>query len=143
MQLEDKIKEKVDEEYKSQVSLSRERDVFLVFVRSTDIHMADSFYLSLITTAIQSLVRQVSASLNGALLTMTKLPWSSMQVVGDQSEYITSIGSTLSVHVSLIRKTVTNGKQFKWFCDKFVEYVAPAQMNHLSSFTLAPLSPVS
>ncbi|KAI3654091.1 hypothetical protein MP228_000810 [Amoeboaphelidium protococcarum] len=126
LQLEEKIKEKVDAQFKESIDLSREQEAFLL----------------LTTTAIQCMVKLVMASLNSNFVTMSKLPWSSMQNVGDQSDYVTQIGKILTAQISTIRKLVfsqseisINGsqsaKQFRWFCDKFVDTFVPTFMKHI------------
>lgn len=108
-QLEEKIKEKIEQEFKPFVDLSKERDTFLM----------------LSTSAIQALVRQVNSCIHVGMSSMNKISWSTMQTVGDQSEYVTVIGSALSTNVVQVRKLVTNAKHFKWFCDKFVDSFIP------------------
>lgn len=75
----------------------------------------------LLTNSIQALVRQLNSLLIGAFQAMGKIPWSSLQTVGDQSEYVTQIASIVSTGMITIRKSVTNPKHLRWFCDKFVE----------------------
>ena len=88
-------------------------------------------------------------SLSNAFTQMSKIPWSTLQSVGDQSEYVTQIAQMLTSQITLIRSiisgnhtvsipgagesssqtvsTTTGGasKQFKWFCDKFVDQFVP------------------
>lgn len=89
---------------------------FVAFVPS-------SLPFRLVTTSIQALVREVNSCLQPSFISMSKIPWSSMNSVGDQSEYVVSLSNVLCNLIQIIRKTVTNSKQFKWFCDKFVEFV--------------------
>jgi hypothetical protein len=55
------------------------------------------------------------------LQAMSKISWGTLQTVGDQSEYVSVLGSTLTMNVVNIRKLINNPKSFKWFCDKFAE----------------------
>jgi hypothetical protein len=109
MQLEDKLKEKCDAEYKDQISLNSEREMFLVAA----------------TNAVQALVREVNSCVYVAVQSMTKIPWSTFQAVGDQSEYVSMMSNSLFTNVKLIRKIVRSPKHFKWFCDKFVDSFVP------------------
>lgn len=59
---------------------------------------------------------------------MTKIPWSTIESVGDQSEYITAIAQYLEKVVGVIKGMVA-GKYFRSFCDKFVEYVKKEILN--------------
>jgi vacuolar protein sorting-associated protein 53 len=52
---------------------------------------------------------------------MTKLPWSNLESVGDQSEYVTLFHNTLRYCIVSVHKDITNNRYFRSFCDKFVE----------------------
>ena len=108
-QLEEKIQEKINAEYKQVVEMNHPKELFLL----------------LSTTAIQAIVRLICSSLAPPLQSMTKISWATMQTVGDQSEYVTNIATILSRNVKDIRKLITNVKHFKWFCDKFVDSFVP------------------
>lgn len=105
----------------------KQRKRFVFNVRASKENQIKSNYIlikntcSLITNSIQTLVRQLNSGLSNALQSMSRIPWSTMQHVGDQSEYVTTIGAALNGSVSLIRKLIRDQKHFKWFCDKFVE----------------------
>jgi hypothetical protein len=71
--------------------------------------------------ALQSLVKSIEALLDPSLTTMIRRPWSSIDAVGDQSEYITQIAMTLSEAVQVVKKHLTSLRFFKTFCDKFAE----------------------
>lgn len=78
-------------------------------------------FLLLVTNSVQALVRLVNSCCTPALAAMTKIPWATLQHVGDQSEYVTTLSSILSRNVKDIRKVIQNPKHFKWFCDKLAE----------------------
>lgn len=114
-QLEEKIKEKIDDEFREQVNMDKERNAFLM----------------LVTTSIQALVRLTNSCIYNALISMTKISWSSMQTVGDQSEYVTNIGINLQSNVAVARRHIINAKHFKWLCDKFVDSFVPWFMKNI------------
>ncbi|CAG5135782.1 unnamed protein product, partial [Candidula unifasciata] len=103
-QLEEKLKEKVNPELKSMVNLSVEQDMF---------H-------TVISNCIQLLVQDLETACEPALTAMTKMPWSSIEAVGDQSGYVTAITSHLKQNLPVIRDNlVSSRKYFTQFCVKF------------------------
>lgn len=57
------------------------------------------------------------------MVSMSKLPWATVEYVGDQSEYVSSIHNTLKTCVGAIQELITNKRYFRTFCDKLIEYV--------------------
>ncbi|CAB4479421.1 uncharacterized protein OCT59_027868 [Rhizophagus irregularis] len=115
-QLEDKLKEKIDEEYKDKINFDEEREGFL----------------NVVATSIKALVRGIETCYEPSLTAMTKLPWSNLESVGDQSEYVTSFHNTLRLCVVSVHKDITNNRYFRSFCDKFVESFVSKIINNLS-----------
>ncbi|CAG8688025.1 8752_t:CDS:2, partial [Racocetra fulgida] len=58
-QLEDKLKDTIDEEYKEKINFDEERNHFL----------------NVVTTSVRALIRGIESSYDPALVAMTKLPW--------------------------------------------------------------------
>jgi hypothetical protein len=79
--------------------------------------------------ALNALVRSVENTLDAALISMTRKSWGTIASVGDQSDYITSIGQTLSTIIPIIRKHFFQPKFFKSFCDKFAESLLAKFLN--------------
>ncbi|CAI2168563.1 16218_t:CDS:10 [Funneliformis geosporum] len=104
-QLEDKLKEKVHEEYKDKINLDFERDCFL---------------------------KGIETCYEPALTTMTKISWNNLESVGDQSEYVTLFHNNLTRCVVSVHKDITNNRYFRSFCDKFVESFVSKIINNLS-----------
>ena len=103
--MEERIIDILDEEFKSQISYSSECDAFM----------------SIAGVALSCLVRGVENSLDPCLTTMIRRSWSTIESVGDQSEYVTQIAVSLSNIVQKIRKYLSSPRYFKSFCDKFTE----------------------
>ncbi|CAG8586437.1 16596_t:CDS:10 [Dentiscutata erythropus] len=115
-QLEDKLKDTIDEEYKEKINFDEERNHFL----------------NVVATSIRSLIRGIESSYDPALVAMTKLPWSNLDSVGDQSEYVTLFNRTILSCVVGVHKDITNNRYFRTFCDKFVESFVIKFMNALT-----------
>ncbi|XP_005102675.1 vacuolar protein sorting-associated protein 53 homolog [Aplysia californica] len=109
-QLEEKLREKVDAELKAAVDLSSEQDMF---------H-------TVISNCIQLLVQDLETACEPALTAMTKMPWSSIEAVGDQSGYVTAVTSHLKQNIPIIRDNlVSSRKYFTQFCVKFANSFIP------------------
>ncbi|TPX70634.1 hypothetical protein SpCBS45565_g01703 [Spizellomyces sp. 'palustris'] len=105
-QLEEKLSEKIDEEFRPLVNFNRERDAFL----------------DVSSTGIKILVHGIENCVEPALNGMLKRPWGTLEAVGDQSEYVTIIAQTLMSTFTVARRTfASNTKYFRTFCDKFAE----------------------
>ncbi|KAI8749357.1 vacuolar protein sorting-associated protein 53 [Biomphalaria glabrata] len=109
-QLEEKLREKVDMQLKSSVALNAEQDMF---------H-------SVISSCIQLLVQDLETACEPALTAMTKMPWSNIEAVGDQSGYVTAITSHLKANIPIIRDNLASSrKYFTQFCVKFANSFIP------------------
>ncbi|XP_061386999.1 vacuolar protein sorting-associated protein 53 homolog [Musca vetustissima] len=115
-QLEEKLKEKVATAYASKVDMSEERDVF---------HR-------IISNCIQLLVQDLEAGCEPSLQAMAKVQWQSINNVGDQSAFITSICANFKQTVPILRDNLaTSRKYFTQFCHKFVNVFIPKFINVL------------
>ncbi|KAF9570850.1 Vacuolar protein sorting-associated protein 53 [Mortierella alpina] len=104
-QLEERLWANIDPEFVDQVSMESERQAFLYVV----------------SACTRALVRAVENDYEPALLDMAKLPWGTIEYVGDQSEYVSQIHGTLKTCVGAIQELITNKRYFRTFCDKFIE----------------------
>lgn len=122
-QLEEKLKEKVDSELADKINLSQEQDIF---------H-------NVISNCIQLLVQDLELSCEPALTAMSKIQWSNIETVGDQSSYVTAITSHLKQTVPVVRnELVSSRKYFTQFCVKFANSFIPKFIQHL--YKCRPLS---
>ncbi|KAK3774031.1 hypothetical protein RRG08_030113 [Elysia crispata] len=109
-QLEEKLREKVDAQLRLAVDLSAEQDMF---------H-------TVISSCIQLLVQDLETATEPALTAMTKMPWSTIEAVGDQSGYVTAITAHLKQNIPVIRDNlVASRKYFTQFSVKFVSSFIP------------------
>lgn len=68
------------------------------------------------------MVQDLENACDPALTAMTKLPWQTFEVVGDQSSYVSAIINHIKTIVPLIRNNLSNSrKYFTQFCVKFVK----------------------
>ncbi|KAI5626730.1 vacuolar protein sorting-associated protein 53-like, partial [Silurus asotus] len=124
-QLEEKLKEKVDKPLMERINLTGEMDTFS----------------TVISNSIQLLVQDLDAACDPALTAMSKMPWQSVEHVGDQSPYVTSVIMHIKQNVPIIRDNLAaTRKYFTQFCIKFINSFIPKFINHL--FRCKPISMV-
>ncbi|KAG0239768.1 Vacuolar protein sorting-associated protein 53 [Actinomortierella wolfii] len=104
-QLEEHLWANIDPEYVDQISLEEERQSFL----------------NIISACTRTLVQSIDSTYESALTAMSKVPWATLESVGDQSEYVTTIQQTMRMCVGAIQEYVTNKRYFRTFCDKLVD----------------------
>ncbi|KAK2580587.1 hypothetical protein KPH14_007709 [Odynerus spinipes] len=103
-QLEEKLREKTDKCYAKRINLSQEQDIFD----------------GVISNCIQLLLQDLEAACDSALTTMTKMQWSSIEAVGDQSNYVNTIVVHLRQTIPTIRDRLSScRKYFTQLCVKF------------------------
>ncbi|OAD52537.1 Vacuolar protein sorting-associated protein 53 like protein [Eufriesea mexicana] len=103
-QLEEKLREKTDKCYAEKINLSQEQDIF---------H-------NVISNCIQLLVQDLESACESALTAMTKVQWSAIEVVGDQSNYVNTIVAHLRQTIPTIRDRLSScRKYFTQLCVKF------------------------
>ncbi|CAG8441641.1 3122_t:CDS:10 [Ambispora leptoticha] len=115
-QLENKLIETIDKEYKDKIDFEAEREAFL----------------NVVTTAIRSLVKGIETNYEDVFTMMSKNSWGDLESVGDQSDYVSMFQSTLRTSVVVIHKGITNNRYFRIFCDKFVDSFVTRIINNLT-----------
>lgn len=104
-QLEEKLKQKVEAEFKDDINFSGELDMF---------H-------SVIANCLALLVQELENGCEGALLSMAKINWAQIQQVGDESAYVSQLISIWRGMVPRVRDCLASSrKYFTQFCVKFV-----------------------
>ncbi|XP_023933119.1 vacuolar protein sorting-associated protein 53 homolog [Lingula anatina] len=124
-QLEEKLQEKVEPSLSSKIGLGAEQDMF---------H-------NVIVHCIQLLVQDLEGACEPALVAMSKMAWQTVDAVGDQSGYVTSITSHLKQNLPNIRDNLAGSrKYYTQFCIKFANSFIPRFINNL--FKCKPISTV-
>ncbi|XP_071037420.1 vacuolar protein sorting-associated protein 53 homolog isoform X2 [Parasteatoda tepidariorum] len=125
LQLESKLKEKVDPTLANQINLVSEQDVF---------H-------NVISNCIHLLVQNLELACEPALTAMNKIQWAAFEAVGDESSYVTAITAHLRQTLPLLRDNLsTSRKYFTKFCMNFANSFIPKFICHL--FKCKPVSPI-
>ncbi|KYN19440.1 PREDICTED: vacuolar protein sorting-associated protein 53 homolog [Trachymyrmex cornetzi] len=124
-QLEEKLRGKTDECCSEKINLSQEQDIF---------H-------NVISNCIQLLVQDLEAACESALTAMTKVQWSSVEIVGDQSNYVNTIIAHLRQTIPTIRDRLSScRKYFTQLCVKFASSFIAKLVQQL--FKCKPLNAV-
>ncbi|KAL7749580.1 Vacuolar protein sorting-associated protein 53 [Sorochytrium milnesiophthora] len=121
-QLDEKLKARAHPDFTDKITLEPQREQFM----------------STVLNCVRALVKAFDTSFDPAFTLMSKMPWGTVQSVGDQSEYVTMMGNVVTEVMPTIQKGISNGKYFKTFCDK----LADAFTSRLSA-TVLKCKPVS
>ncbi|GLB36971.1 putative vps53-like, N-terminal [Lyophyllum shimeji] len=102
LELEDKIREKIKEEFKERVSLQEERDMFV----------------SVISAAIVIQLRELESACDAAFATMARTTWTASSQVSGQSAYAGDLVSALEQVVETVKPLVEQKKYLRNLFDK-------------------------
>ncbi|KAG9004635.1 Vacuolar protein sorting-associated protein 53 [Tulasnella sp. 427] len=101
-ELEDKIKEKLSEEYKEKLSLQPEQDLFV----------------SVISSCIAVLLRELEAACEPAFASMIKVQWGAVDTVSGESPYVSDLVKSVDSVLEVIRSHIEQKKYLRNFYDK-------------------------
>lgn len=107
LELEEKIRGKVNDDYKDKISFQAERDLFI----------------SAISTAIGALVREVEATCDPAFQTMARTTWSNVSQVSGQSPYAGELVTATGQVVEALKPLVEQKKYLRNFLDKACNFI--------------------
>mmetsp|Transcript_7164 Transcript_7164/g.11810 ORF Transcript_7164/g.11810 Transcript_7164/m.11810 type:complete len:972 (-) Transcript_7164:1024-3939(-) len=110
-QLGESIKKAIDKQFGDSIDMSPEQEEFS----------------AVITKAVRILVLGIETKIQVALDAMTKMPWASIEGVGDQSHYITTIANILTSSVNTFASLLSE-THFRFFSDKLVASLIPRYM---------------
>ncbi|KAJ7346960.1 Vps53-like protein [Mycena albidolilacea] len=102
LQLEEKIREKINDEFKEKVSLQTERDQFF----------------SVISAAIVVQLRELEAACEPAFTAMSRSSWATLKQVSGQSAYTVDLVNAVEQVVDSVKPLVEQKKYLRNFLDK-------------------------
>lgn len=109
-QLEEKIKGRIDEEFKEKVDLQSQADAFMGIASAT----------------VRVLVRKVELACEPTWREMRNTPWSKLESVGDQSSYVAELLRHVKETSAEILKSLHKQQYARAFCDNLVDLMANA-----------------
>jgi vacuolar protein sorting-associated protein 53 len=124
LQLEAKIKEKISDNFKEGVSFQSEVDLFVglvqvpLFCCSLQISVPESYFSSVVSSAIIVQLRELEAALDPAFDSMSKSTWATIENVSGPSPYVSELVRGLDNVVSVINPLVEQKKYLRNFYDK-------------------------
>lgn len=104
-QLEEKIKSRIDEEFKERVQLQSQADAFM----------------GIASAAVRTLVRKVEAECESSWREMRNISWSKLESVGDQSSYLAELVSRIKSRGSEVLRYIPKQQYARAFCDHLVD----------------------
>jgi hypothetical protein len=107
-QLEEKIKGRIDEEFKSKVDLQSQADAFMGIASAT----------------VRMLVRRVEIACEPSWREMRNTPWSKLESVGDQSAYVGELLRHFKQSSGETLKYLHKQQYARAFCDNLVDFMA-------------------
>ncbi|KAI9835192.1 MAG: hypothetical protein M1819_002562 [Sarea resinae] len=114
-QLEDKIKGRVDEEFKAKVDLQSQADAFM----------------GIASAAVRSLVRKVELDCDSSWREMRNTPWSKLGSVGDQSSYVGELLRQVKAKASEILQMLHKQQYARAFCDNLIEALVNSYVHNI------------
>ena len=110
IQLEQKMKQKVDSDIADKISFSSEVELLQ----------------GVTTNCVGLLVTELESSCDQSLSSMVRLNWAGIEQVGDQSQYVSGLVSAMRSMVPRLRDALqTSRKYFTQFCIKFASNFVP------------------
>jgi hypothetical protein len=107
-QLEEKIRGRIDEEFKEKVDLQSQADAFMGIASAT----------------VRVLVRKVEVACEPTWREMRNTPWSKLESVGDQSSYVAELLRHVKETSADILKSLHKQQYSRAFCDNLVDLMA-------------------
>ncbi|CEP17475.1 hypothetical protein [Parasitella parasitica] len=104
-QLEEKLKEKVDDDYQAKVDLQAVKENFM----------------RAISTCIDAVIKSLESAFEPHMVQMTRLPWGTMDSVGDQSDYVSLMLDIIKRNLTVVGRIIANRRYFRTLSDRFAE----------------------
>ncbi|KAG2593660.1 hypothetical protein PVAP13_5NG012558 [Panicum virgatum] len=81
-------------------------------------------FSAVITKALMTLVHGLETKFDAEMVAMTRVPWATLESVGDQSEYVNGISSILSSSIPVLG-SLLSPTYFQYFLDKLAASLGP------------------
>lgn len=89
-----------------------------------DMSAVEEEFSGLITEALMTLVHGVETKFDAEMAAMTRVPWATLESVGDQSEYVNGINMILSSSIPALGRLLSP-IHFQYFLDKLASSLGP------------------
>jgi len=95
------------------------------FEDKIDLTTEQSEYDGVIAKAIKALVQIIEFKLEPALVQMIRIPWATLETVGDQSNYINEVTTIIDQTSTVYKQWIMNEHHYRFFCDSFCSSFIP------------------
>ncbi|KAF9664470.1 hypothetical protein SADUNF_Sadunf16G0022100 [Salix dunnii] len=89
-----------------------------------DMSAVEEEFSGLITEALMTLVHGLETKFDAEMAAMTRVPWATLESVGDQSEYVNGINMILSTSIPALGRLLSP-IHFQYFLDKLASSLGP------------------
>ncbi|KAG6853779.1 hypothetical protein C0991_001490 [Blastosporella zonata] len=120
-ELEDKIREKINEEFKERVSFQAERDMFVRYVLilgALTFRDVQNWSHSVVSAAIVIQLRELETACDAAFATMARTTWTATNQVSGQSAYAGDLVSAAKQVIETVKPLVEQKKYLRNLFDK-------------------------
>ncbi|KAK6359951.1 Vacuolar protein sorting-associated protein 53 [Orbilia brochopaga] len=114
-QLEDRIKARIDEDFKAKVNMEKQQDTFM----------------GVVNTSIRALAKKAEVELDPIWREMRNTPWSKLETVGDQSTYVGELIRVIKVEAAKLLQIIVKEQYKRAFCDRLVENISNTILSNL------------
>lgn len=114
-QLEEKIKSRIDETFKSTIDLQSQADAFM----------------GIASACVRGLVRKVEIDIEPSWKEMRNIGWSKLESVGDQSSYVAELLRRIKAKTAEVLGMLHKQQYARAFCDNLVESLANAYVANI------------
>lgn len=132
LKLEEKLKEKIGEAYREKITLQPELDLFIGFVNRTRIEYTLNDTCRVISSSITQVLRDLEATVEPFLLTMTRTTWATIESVSGQQPHVIEMVAAVDSLVEVTKSQLEQKKYLRNFYDKAAAFVYP---NSLARFS--------
>ncbi|XXG68435.1 hypothetical protein AAC387_Pa06g1522 [Persea americana] len=94
------------------------------FADKVDMSEVQDEFSAVITKALMTLVHGLETKFDAEMAAMTRVPWSALESVGDQSEYVNGINSILTTSIPVLG-SLLSPIYFQFFLDKLAASLGP------------------
>ncbi|EEE55847.1 hypothetical protein OsJ_04466 [Oryza sativa Japonica Group] len=94
------------------------------FADKVDISEVQDEFSAVIMKALMTLVHGLETKFDAEMVAMTRVPWSTLESVGDQSEYVNGVSSILSSSIPVLGNLLSP-TYFQYFLDKLAASLGP------------------
>ena len=123
-QLEEKIKVRIDESFRSSIDLQSQADSFMGIASAT----------------VRALVRRVEIAIEPAWREMRNVAWNKLESVGDHSSYVDELLRRIKGKSAEVLGILHKQQYARAFCDNLVEFITNTYITNI--FLCKPISEV-